>query len=116
MTLKDIIYKGVIKSSRNIFAVTDNDGIFKGILLLDDIRTVMFNEDLHHELFVSDLMQTAPDVIDLDECNAKDVMKKFKTTDAWNLPVVRNRMYVGFISKSKMLTAYRDKLVDLSIK
>ena len=116
MSLKDIIYDGVVKSSRNIFAVTDNQGNFKGIILLDDIRSLMFKQELYEEVFVRELMQTAPDVIDLKDCNAKDVMKKFKDTDAWNLPVVREGKYVGFISKSKMLTAYRDKLVDLSIQ
>ena len=116
MSLKDVIYQGVAKSSRNIFAVTDDQGIFKGIILLDEIRNVMFKQDLYEEMFVSELMQTAPDVIDLKDCNAKMVMKKFNDTDAWNLPVVREGKYVGFISKSKMLTAYRDKLVDLSVQ
>lgn len=116
MSLKNVVYEGVVKSTRNIFPVTDKDGIFKGILLLDDIRSVMFKQDLYNELVVSDLMQTAPDVIELKECNAKDVMRKFKETDAWNLPVVREGNYIGFISKSKMLTAYRDKLVDLSVQ
>ncbi len=116
MSLKDVVYDGVVKSSRNIFPVTDKKGVFKGILLLDDIRSIMFKQDLYNELIVSDLMQTAPDVIDLKDCNAKDVMKKFKDTDAWNLPVVREGKYIGFISKSKMLTAYRDKLVSLSVQ
>ncbi|MBS3737618.1 chloride channel protein [Mesohalobacter halotolerans] len=116
MSLENIVNEGVVKSSRNIFPVTDQQGKFKGILLLDDIRTLMFKQDLYQDVFVSDLMQTAPDVIELTDCNAKDVMRKFKETDAWNLPVVREGKYVGFISKSKMLTAYRDKLVDLSIQ
>jgi len=39
------------------------------------------------------------------------VMKKFETTDAWNLPVVKHdRTYVGFVSKSKIFSAYRDEL------
>jgi CIC family chloride channel protein len=115
MTLGDIVEKGVTKSSRNLFAVTTKDNEFKGILLLDDIRGIMFNHEMYEKFFVSDLMQTAPDVIDLHHCNAKVVMKKFKATDAWNLPIVRDGKYVGFISKSKLLTAYRDKLVDLRL-
>jgi CIC family chloride channel protein len=115
MTLGDIVEKGVTKSSRNLFAVTTKDNEFKGILLLDDIRGIMFNHEMYQKFFVSDLMQTAPDVIDLHHCNAKVVMKKFKATDAWNLPIVRDGKYVGFISKSKLLTAYRDKLVDLRL-
>lgn len=116
MTLGEIVEKGVTKSSRNLFAITSKDGDFKGVLLLDDIRSIMFNQEMYQTVFVSDLMQTAPDIIDIQECNAKVVMKKFKATDAWNLPVVREGKYIGFISKSKLLTAYRDKLVDLRLK
>jgi CIC family chloride channel protein len=115
MTLRDIVEKGVRQSSRNLFAVTDKEGVFKGVLLLDDIRDIMFKEEMYDTVYVSDLMQMAPDVIELQECNTKDVMKKFQETDAWNLPVVRDGRYVGFISKSKLLTAYREKLVDLSV-
>ena len=116
MTLRDVVEKGVRQSSRNLFAVTDKDGVFKGILLLDDIRDIMFKQEMYDNIHVSDLMQTAPDVIELQECNTKDVMRKFQETDAWNLPVVRDGRYVGFISKSKLLTAYREKLVDLSVQ
>ena len=115
MTLGDIVEKGVMKSTRNLFPITDQDGQFKGILLLDDIRSVMFKHEMYDSVFVSELMQTAPDIIDLQNCNAKVVMNKFKSTKAWNLPVVKNGKYVGFISKSKLLTAYRDKLVDLRL-
>lgn len=115
MTLRDIVEKGVKQSSRNLFAVTDKDGLFRGILLLDDIRDIMFKQDMYDNVHVSELMQTAPDVIELQECNTKDVMKKFQETDAWNLPVVRDGKYIGFISKSKLLTAYREKLVDLRV-
>ena len=76
----------------------------------------MFKQEMYDNIHVSDLMQTAPDVIELQECNTKDVMRKFQETDAWNLPVVRDGRYVGFISKSKLLTAYREKLVDLSVQ
>ena len=116
MTLGEIVEKGVVKSSRNLFPITDENRQFKGILLLDDIRSIMFKHEMYDSVFVSELMQTAPDIIDLQNCNAKVVMHKFKSTEAWNLPVVRNGKYVGFISKSKLLTAYRDKLVDLRLK
>lgn len=115
MTLGEIVEKGVMKSSRNLFPITDEKQQFKGILLLDDIRGVMFKHEMYDSVFVRELMQTAPDIINLHDCNAKVVMKKFKSTEAWNLPVVRNGKYVGFISKSKLLTAYRDKLVDLRL-
>ena len=50
---------------------------------------------------------------DFDDA-VEDVMKKFKESGAWNLPVVENEKYVGFISKSKLLTAYRNKLIEVT--
>jgi len=64
---------------------------------------------------VTDLMENAPDVIELNDCRMNDIMKKFQDTDAWNLPVVRDGKYVGFISKSKLLTAYRQKLIEVTV-
>jgi CIC family chloride channel protein len=115
MNLEQIVNEGVIKSKRNIFPVVDNDFNFKGIILLDDIRTLMFDKSLYQEMTVVDLMRNAPDVIDLNECKMNHIMKKFQDTDAWNLPVVRGGTYVGFISKSKLLTAYRQKLIDVTV-
>lgn len=115
MNLEQIVNEGVIKSNRNIFPVVDENHIFKGIILLDDIRTIMFDKSLYQEMTVVDLMQKAPDVIELKKCRMKDIMKKFHETDAWNLPVVRDGRYVGFISKSKLLTAYRQKLIEVTV-
>lgn len=114
-TLGDIIYHGVIKSPRNLFPVVDDGGKFVGIILLDDIRPVMFNQKLYDEIKVRELMQTAPEIIDLGKDSTRDIMKKFQDSDAWNLPVVENEMYVGFISKSKLLTAYRQKLIEVTV-
>lgn len=114
-TLRDIIYDGVIKSPRNLFPVVDDDGKFVGIILLDDIRPVMFNQKLYDEIKVRELMQTAPEIIDLGKDSTRDIMRKFQESDAWNLPVIENDMYVGFISKSKLLTAYRQKLIEVTV-
>lgn len=115
MNLEQIVNEGVIKSKRNIYPVVDENHIFKGIILLDDIRTIMFDKSLYHEMSVVDLMQKAPDVIELNDCRMNDIMKKFQETDAWNLPVVKDGKYVGFISKSKLLTAYRQKLIEVTV-
>ncbi|WP_019037594.1 chloride channel protein [Psychroflexus tropicus] len=115
MNLEQIVNEGVIKSKRNIFPIVDENHTFKGIILLDDIRTIMFDKTLYTEMSVTDLMQNAPDVIELNDCRMNDIMKKFQDTDAWNLPVVRDGKYVGFISKSKLLTAYRQKLIEVTV-
>jgi len=91
MNLGQIVSEGVVKSKRNIFPVVDKDHLFQGIILLDDIRTIMFDKTLYEEMRVSDLMQNAPDIIDLNECKMRDIMQKFQDTGAWNLPVVRDK-------------------------
>ena len=115
MTLGEVVKEGVIKSSRNIFPVVDHQQQFKGIILLDHIRTIMFDQDMYDKVKVYDLMQSAPDVIDLSSCKMSLIMQKFQQTEAWNLPVVKDGKYVGFISKSKLLTAYRQKLIEVTV-
>jgi len=115
MNLGDIIHNGVIKSSRNLFPVLDENDNFMGIILLDDIRPVMFEKDLYDKIKVQELMQRAPELIDMNKDSVKDIMKKFQDSDAWNLPVVDDEKYVGFVSKSKLLTAYRQKLIEVTV-
>jgi CIC family chloride channel protein len=115
MSLGDVIHNGVIKSSRNLFPVLDENDNFMGIILLDDIRPVMFEKDLYDKIKVQELMQRAPEIIDIKKDSVKDIMKKFQDSDAWNLPVVDDEKYVGFVSKSKLLTAYRQKLIEVTV-
>ncbi|MCB7481693.1 chloride channel protein [Christiangramia sediminis] len=115
MNLGDVIHQGVVKSSRNIFPVIDENRKFMGIILLDDIRSIMFNEKLYDEVKVQDIMQQAPEIIDIENDRMKTIMKKFQESNAWNLPVVEKGNYVGFISKSKLLTAYRKKLIEVTV-
>jgi len=115
MTLGDVIHQGVIKSSRNIFPVIDENRKFMGIILLDDIRPIMFDQKMYDEVRVSEIMQRAPEIIDIENDSMKEIMAKFQKSNAWNLPVVRNEEYVGFVSKSKLLTAYRQKLIEVTV-
>lgn len=113
--LGDIIHEGVIKSSRNIFPVIDENEHIRGIILLDDIRPVMFNQNLYDTVKVRELMQAPPEIIDVSRDSTKEIMKKFQDSDAWNLPVIEDGKYIGFISKSKLLTAYRQKLIEVTV-
>ncbi|WP_282016811.1 chloride channel protein [Salegentibacter mishustinae] len=115
MNLGDVIHEGVIKSSRNLFPVIDENRNFLGIILLDDIRPIMFDQKMYDDVKVSDIMQRAPATIDLRKDRPKDTMRKFQETNAWNLPVVEDGKYAGFISKSKLLTAYRQKLIEVTV-
>tara|TARA_R110002012_G_scaffold263456_1_gene446355 strand:+ start:204664 stop:206457 length:1794 start_codon:yes stop_codon:yes gene_type:complete len=115
MSLGDLVNEAVIKSNRNIFPVIDpDDQHLLGIILLDDIRSIMFNQKLYDEVFVSDIMHTPPEIIELNTDKMTDIMKKFQDSGAWNLPVTKNNTYVGFISKSKLLTAYRRRLINFT--
>ena len=114
MTLGEMLKKGVSKSSRNLFPVTDSDGSFMGIILLDDIRTVMFDHTLYDSTTVETFMHQAPAYIIYEEDSMQDVMKKFKDSNAWNLPVIKDNKYYGFVSKSKLLTAYRNELINFT--
>lgn len=117
MTLGELVHEAIVKSKRNLFPVVNKETKnLEGIILLDDLRPVMFNQTLYKEIIARDLMQAPPEIIYLEENKMTDVMKKFQDTGAWNLPVISNGIYYGFVSKSKMLTAYRRKLIDFSGK
>ncbi|MEM6687017.1 MAG: chloride channel protein [Bacteroidota bacterium] len=114
MTLGTMLHEAVAKSSRNLFPVVDDDANLVGIILLDDIREFMFDTALYDSLHVDDIMHHAPDYIIYEEDNMKTVMKKFQDSSAWNLPVLKDEKYYGFVSKSKLLTAYRRKLITFT--
>ncbi|WP_109301609.1 chloride channel protein [Aquimarina sp. AU474] len=113
-TLKQLLSEAVAKSNRNLFPVTDEDDILVGIVSLDNIRDIMFDITLYHKIKVDTLMSPSSTIILYEEDNAKTVMKKFQDTGVWNLPVIKNGKYFGFISKSKLLTSYRQKLINFT--
>lgn len=109
MSLKEMV-DVISVSNRNLFPVTDNEGYFKGVVLLDDIRNIMFRTDLYRKMHVSRFMSAMPDCIKVGEPMDK-VMETFDKTNAWNLPVVDSEgHYIGFVSKSKIFNSYRQVL------
>jgi len=114
MSLGDMLHKVVSKSNRNLFPVVDQESRLVGIILLDDIRTVMFDQDLYEITSVETYMHNPPDYIIYEKDSMKIVMKKFQNSGAWNLPVIKNGKYCGFVSKSKLLTAYRRELINFT--
>ena len=111
-TLGELV-KIISKSKRNIFPVIDQDQNFCGAVLLDDVREFMFDKDRYNVTMVKDLMIMPPEIIAPDE-KMDNVMRKFNESGVWNLPVVNNRKYIGFISKSTIFNAYREELVRFS--
>jgi CIC family chloride channel protein len=106
--LKDLI-KIVRKSKRNIYPVVSKEKVLVGIIMLDNIREIMFDEEAQKSTDVKGLMNSPPDTIDLDD-SMHDVMRKFEKTGAWNLPVLSNGKYEGLLSKSTIFNAYRNNL------
>ncbi|GGG34637.1 chloride channel protein [Bizionia arctica] len=114
MSLGDMLHKGVSKSNRNLFPVINQDNILVGIILLDDIRSIMFDQSLYESTSVETFMHIPPGFIDYEKDSMRIVMQKFQDTNAWNLPVIKNGKYYGFVSKSKLLTAYRRELINFT--
>jgi CIC family chloride channel protein len=112
MTLGEMLTKGVAKSTRNLFPVVNEDHILIGVILLDDVRECMFDQSLYTKTTVADFMHKAPANIIYENDNMEAIMCKFQDSSAWNLPVLKNGKYLGFISKSKLLTAYRRQLIN----
>lgn len=101
-------------SKRNIFPVVDSKNHFQGYVSLEDVRSDMFRAELYDRQHVFNYMHSAPEYV-YDGESMETVMHKFEKTEAWNLPVVTSdRTYVGFVSKSKIFSAYRDELRELS--
>lgn len=111
-TLGDLV-KVVSEARRNIFPVVGEEGVLHGIVLLDNIREIMFKQELYNEVKVESLMIEPPAHVSSEE-TMDSVMKKFEETGAWNLPVIDNYQYIGFVSKSKLFNAYRKILLEQS--
>ncbi|WP_025069386.1 chloride channel protein [Bacteroides propionicifaciens] len=106
--------KAIASSKRNVFPVTDHKGVLLGIVLLDDIRNIMFRQELYHRFKVEKFMTFPPAKI-LNTEHMENVMRTFDDTNAWNLPVIdEDGVYLGFVSKSKIFNSYREVLIHFS--
>lgn len=114
LTLGELV-ELVAKSQRNIFPVVGSNNELEGVIKLDDIRDVMFRKELYDNVTCEEMMKQPAAIIQPDE-SMYDVMKKFDETGAWNLPVIEDGKYVGFVSKSNIFTHYRDKLIRNSME
>lgn len=105
----------ISKSKRNIFPVTDDENNLLGIILLDNIRNIIFKPEMYEKVKTRDIMIQPAGFIASDQ-TMESVMNKFDETGAWNLPVVENGKYAGFISKSSVFSSYRSKLKSTRIE
>ena len=111
--LRDVV-AAVKDSTAAVIAVVDSDGRFQGLIDIGNVRKYLLRTDLYDKLKVENLMETAPALLNKDE-KMESVMRKFDSTGAWRLPVVDNdSRYLGFISRSRLLTAYRRELKEIA--
>jgi CIC family chloride channel protein len=103
----------VSKSQRNVFPVVDEENTFHGIITLNEIRHIMFKPDLYDEYIVEDLMFIPTTRVSPDE-NMDEVARKFTKSGYYNLPVVKDGKYWGFVSRATVFSAYRKLLKDFS--
>lgn len=97
-------------SKRNIFPVVNDQQQLVGVVTLDDIRDIMFDQAKYEEILVKELMHSPPTFISSHE-NMQSVMRKFERSGAWNLPVIDDGKYIGFLSKSRIFNTYRKQLI-----
>lgn len=109
-TLRDIV-ETIKHSKRNTFPVVKKNNKLLGIIYLDNIREEMFNSELYDKITAKEVMRKPSTVIDIKE-DIFMIMKKFEESGQWNLPVVENEIYIGFLSKSSILDKYRHELLE----
>ena len=106
--LGDLV-KTIKDSHRNIFPVVDSDGMFKGIVKMDDIRHIMFDVSLYDKTLVKDLMFMPSNLIQYNE-PMESVARKFQESGRYNIAVLKEGKYLGFVSRAKVFSSYREML------
>ncbi|MDR3180426.1 MAG: chloride channel protein [Prevotellaceae bacterium] len=108
------LVKILSRSSRNLFPVVDDSAALVGVVLLDDVRGIMFDTGSYETIRVRDVMKLPPALVSTGE-SMQSVLDKFEISGVWNLPVVdENGRYAGFVSKSKIFSSYRNMLQQFS--
>ena len=107
------LVEAIARSRRNMHPVLNENGALLGLVPLEEIRSVIFDQGLYQSTTVRDLMVLPTQTVDLSD-HMEKVMEKFDKSGAWNLPVVEQGRYVGFVSKSNLFSAYRKWLQEFS--
>lgn len=111
-TLRDLV-KVISDSKRNIFPVVDKTMKFYGIIIMDQVRHIMFRPELYDKTFVRNLMFTPTNIIDIGDPMEK-VAHKFQHSGKFNLVVLDNQKYIGFVSRANVFSKYREMLKEFS--
>jgi CIC family chloride channel protein len=112
MKLGQMIYS-IARSKRDLFPVVGEDGMMAGMIKMNDIRNLMFEQDLYEKISVRDLMYM-PEFFISPEDPMDVIVEKFRTSGRYNLAVLDEGKYIGFISRARVFSTYRDTMADLS--
>ncbi len=100
------------RSDKNIFAVTDRNEKFVGIIELNDIKQKLFHQEMFDKVPIKSIMKK-PAAILFQGQDMHSVMEKFDVTQSWYLPVLNeDKKFLGFISKGKLFNKYREILAS----
>jgi CIC family chloride channel protein len=108
-TLRNLV-SAVSISKRNTFPVLNEQSELVGLINLDNVRDVIFKTEKYDDVLITDLM-TKPEAVIHPYETLHTVLRKFDDTNQWNLPVVEDKKYKGFVSKSSILAKYRTELL-----
>ncbi len=111
-TLRDLV-DAISRSTRNLFPVVDREGNYLGVISLDDVRQIMFDQSKYDAVILKDLMQITHEHVSLDE-NLESAIARFRKTGWYNLPVLDGKKYIGFVSRSNIFMVYRNKIKEFS--
>lgn len=111
-TMRDFT-KEVAKSTRNIFPVVDEEMNFYGVIFINDVRNIIFNTEIWDTTKVKDLMYM-PDILVNPSESMQTVAQKFQESNHYNLPVIENGRYLGFVSRAQVFSTYRKLLREFS--
>jgi chloride channel protein, CIC family len=112
VTLGEFV-KLVAKSQRNVFPVIDEGNNFLGVIFINDIRHIIFEHDQYDLVYIRNLMYM-PDTLVEHDATMEDVAQKFAETSHYNLPVLKDGKYIGFVSRANVFSAYRKLVKDFS--
>lgn len=111
-TLGELV-KLIARSERNVFPVVDEENNFLGVVFINDIRNIIFNTELYATTYVRNLMFMPDTLLNLD-ATMEDVARKFSETSHYNLPVLNNGKYIGFVSRANVFSSYRNLVKEFS--
>jgi chloride channel protein, CIC family len=109
------IINAIKRSKRNVFPVTDSNGLMAGILTFDDLKRYVFDTHKHQQIKVSEIMYKPATVVNIGE-SIGQISKKIHDTGRYNIPVLDNGMYLGFVSRANLFSEFQREIENLSME